>query len=131
MGDTRTHQPLHTALRYPTERGRSSTGVREVLLDRLHHDQSVHRQYGAVQRTTRRNQSLKNDDEVLRGLEDEGIPRERVMAVNREKVDDALDVTELADSAVYEIGESEYVRKADVDEETKETRPRDSKISLR
>ncbi len=31
------------------------TEVREVLLDRLHHDQPVHGQYGSVQRTTRRN----------------------------------------------------------------------------
>jgi len=33
--------------------------VREVLLGRLHHDQPVHGQYGSVQRTSRRNRSLK------------------------------------------------------------------------
>lgn len=49
-------------------------------------------------------------------LEDAGIPRERILAVDREKVDDALDVTDLSESAVYEIEESEYVRKADVDD---------------
>jgi len=64
--------------------------VREVLLGRLHHDQPVHGQYGSVQRTSRRNRSLKNDDEVIGVLEDAGIPRERIMAVDREKVDDAL-----------------------------------------
>jgi len=96
--------------------------VREVLLGRVHHDQPVHGQYGSVQRTSRRNRSLKDDDEVLAVLEDAGIPRERILAVDREKVDEALDVTELAESAVYEIEESEYVRKADVDEERKETR---------
>jgi polyhydroxyalkanoate synthesis regulator phasin len=37
-------------------------------------------------------------------------------------VDDALDVTELSERDVYEIKESEYVRKAEVDEESKETR---------
>jgi polyhydroxyalkanoate synthesis regulator phasin len=37
-------------------------------------------------------------------------------------VDDALDVTELSETDVYEIEESEYVRKADVDEDEKETR---------
>jgi len=96
--------------------------VREVLLGRLHHDQPVHGQYGSVQRTSRRNRSLKDDDEVMGVLEDAGIPRERILAVDREKVDEALDVTELTESAVYEIEESEYVRKADVDEERKETR---------
>jgi hypothetical protein len=96
--------------------------VREVLLGRLHHDQPVHGQYGSVQRTSRRNRSLKDDDEVLDVLKDAGVPRERILAVDREKVDDALDVTDLSESAVYEIEESEYVRKADVDEERKETR---------
>lgn len=95
--------------------------MREVLLGRLHHDQPVHCQYGSVQRTSRHNRSLK-DDEVIGVLEDAGIPRERVLAVDREKVDDAIDVTDLSESAVYEIEESEYVRKADVDEERKETR---------
>lgn len=33
-----------------------------------------------------------------------------------------LDVTELAESAVYEIADSEYVRKAEVNEERKDTR---------
>jgi len=96
--------------------------VREVLLGRLHHDQPVHGQYGSVQRTSRRNRSLKDDGEVIDVLEDAGIPRERIMAVDREKVDEALDVTDLSESAVYETEESEYVRKADVDEDSKETR---------
>jgi polyhydroxyalkanoate synthesis regulator phasin len=37
-------------------------------------------------------------------------------------VDEALDVTELSETDVYDILESEYIRKADVDEEEKETR---------
>jgi len=44
------------------------------------------------------------------------------MGLDRQKVDDALEVTELSESDVYEIEESEYVRKAEVDEERKETR---------
>jgi len=96
--------------------------VSPVLLERVHHDQPVHGQYGSVQRTSRRNRSLKDDEEVLSTLEDAGIPRERVMGVDREKVDEALDVVELSESAVYDIDESEYARKADVDEERKESR---------
>ncbi|MFB6123977.1 MAG: hypothetical protein ABEJ78_11025, partial [Haloferacaceae archaeon] len=41
---------------------------------------------------------------------------------DRDKVDDALEVTELSESDVYEVEQSEYVRKAEVDEERKETR---------
>ena len=96
--------------------------VSEVILDRLHHDRPVYGQYGSVQRTTRRNRTLKDDEEVLAVLEDAGIDRERVMGVDRDKVDDALDVTELSESDVYDIEEREYVRKAEVDEDVKESR---------
>ncbi len=96
--------------------------VADVLLDRLHHDRPVSGPFGSVQRTTRRNRSLKDEDEVLAKLEDAGIDRERVTGIDRSKVDDALEVTELSESDVYDIKESEYVRKAEVDEEVKETR---------
>jgi hypothetical protein len=96
--------------------------VADVLLNRLHHDRPVSGPFGSVQRTTRRNRSLKDDDEVLETLEAVGIDRERVLGVDRDKVDDALDVTELSESDVYDITESEYVRKAEVNEERKETR---------
>jgi hypothetical protein len=96
--------------------------VRSVLLDRLHHDQPVSGQFGSVQRTSRRNRSLKDDEVVLNALEAAGIDRGRVTTVDSSKVDDALEVTELSETDVYEIEESEYVRKADVDEDEKETR---------
>ncbi len=96
--------------------------VADVLLTRLHHDRPVTGPFGAVQRTTRRNRSLKDDEEVLKTLEAAGIDRDRVLGVDRSKVDDALEVTELSESDVYEIEEREYVRKAEVDDERKETR---------
>lgn len=96
--------------------------VRAVLLDRLHHDQPVSGQYGSVQRTSRRNRSLKDDETVLTVLEDAGIDRERVTTVDSKKVNEALEVTELAESDVYDVTKSEYVRKAEVDEETKQSR---------
>jgi hypothetical protein len=96
--------------------------VAAVLLARLHHDRPVSGQYGSVQRTSRHNRSLKDEEVVLERLEDAGIDRERVMSVDRSKVDEALEVTTLSESDVYEIEESEYVRKAEVDEEVKETR---------
>ncbi|PSQ57290.1 MAG: hypothetical protein BRD23_08640 [Halobacteriales archaeon SW_9_67_25] len=96
--------------------------VADVLLNRLHHDRPVSGPFGSVQRTTRRNRSLKDDKEILETLGETGIDREHVMGVDRDKVDDALDVTELSESDVYDIEESEYVRKVEVDEERKETR---------
>ncbi|MES3160642.1 MAG: hypothetical protein PPP55_03615 [Halorubrum sp.] len=105
-------------------------GVADVLLARFHHDRPVTGQYGSVQRTTRRNRSLKDDEAVLAALEDAGIDRERVMGVDREKVDEALEVTELGESDVYDIDEREYVRKAEVDEAVKESRLQGLKDSL-
>jgi hypothetical protein len=96
--------------------------VADVLLQRLHHDRPVSGPYGSVQRTSRRNRSLKDDQKVLDALEDAGIDPDRVMGLDRDKVDDALQVTELAETDVYDISESEYVRKAEVDEQRKETR---------
>jgi len=96
--------------------------VRGVLLDRLHHDQPVSGQYGSVQRTVRQNRTLKDDETVRELLKAEGIDPERVMSVDTSKLDDALEVTSLAESDVYDIEESAYVRKADVDDEMKETR---------
>ena len=96
--------------------------VRSVLLDRLHHDQPVSGQFGSVQRATRRNRSLKDAELVLNAFESAGIERERLTTVDSSKVDEALEVTELSESDVYDIEPSEYVRKADVDEQEKETR---------
>ena len=96
--------------------------VSEILLDRVHHDQPVHGQFGSIQRTSRRRRTLKDDEEVLAAVEAAGIPRERVLGVDREKVDEALDVLELSESDVYDVEEREYVRKAEVDMEMKESR---------
>jgi hypothetical protein len=53
-------------------------------------------------------------------MEDAGI--NRVTSVDSSKVDEAFEVVEVAESEVYDIEESEYVRKADVNEDQKETR---------
>lgn len=53
--------------------------VTDLLLPRLHHDQTVSGQYGSVQRTTRRRKSLKDDAEVLDTIEGAGIDRDQVL----------------------------------------------------
>jgi hypothetical protein len=73
-------------------------------------------------RTTRRQRSLKHDEAVLEAFEGTGIDREQVLGVDCGKIDEALEVVPLSESAVYDIEEAEYVRKAEVDEERKETR---------
>jgi hypothetical protein len=94
----------------------------DILLDRLHHDRPVSGQYGSVQQMTRRCRTLKDEADVLARLEDAGIPRERVTGVDPDKVEDALEVTELTETDVYEIDTTDYVRKADVNDEVKQSR---------
>ncbi|GAA0474854.1 hypothetical protein MUK72_16825 (plasmid) [Halococcus dombrowskii] len=96
--------------------------VTDVLLERVGHDRPLHGQYGSIQRTTRRNRSLKDDEAVLDAFAETGIDREQLLGVDRSKVEEALDVVPMPESAVYDVSESEYVRKAEVDEERKETR---------
>ena len=96
--------------------------VTDVLLERVGHDRPLHGQYGSVQRTTRRNRSLKDDEKVLDAFEETGIDREQLLGVDRSKVEEALDVVPVSEKDVYDVSESEYVRKAEVDEERKETR---------
>lgn len=96
--------------------------VADRLLERVHHDQPIHSQFGSIQRTSREYRSLRDEEDVLATLEGAGIPRERVTSVDSTKVNDALEVTGLRASDVYEIEQREYIRKADVDEESKETR---------
>ena len=96
--------------------------VANVLLERVGHDRPLHGQYGSVQRTTRRNRSLKDDEDVLDAFAETGIGREQLLGVDRSKVEEALDVVSVPESDVYDISESEYVRKAEVDEQRKETR---------
>ncbi|WP_338740283.1 hypothetical protein [Haloplanus salilacus] len=96
--------------------------IRSVLLDRLHHDRPISGQFGSVQRTSRKNRSLKDDEIVLNTFEAAGIERERLTTVDSGKVDEALDVTKISETDVYDVSKSEYVRKADVNEDEKETR---------
>lgn len=106
------------------ERGASNLRqeVREALLSRVDHDQPVHGQYGSIQRTGRRRRTLKNEEEVLNALEKAGIAREQVLGIDRKKVDEALEATTLQESAVYDIDENAYIRKAEVDETVKKSR---------
>jgi uncharacterized protein involved in exopolysaccharide biosynthesis len=59
---------------------------------------------------------------VLEVIEGAGIDRERVLGLDEDKIEQVLEVATIPESEVYEIEESEYVRKAEVDEDVKESR---------
>ena len=48
---------------------------------------------------------------MLEAFEDTGIDHEQLVGVDRGKVDEALEVVSIPESAVYEVFESEYVRR--------------------
>lgn len=50
------------------------------------------------------------------------MDRDRVLGIDPDKVDDALEVTALRKRDVYDSDEQAYVRKAEVDDDVKETR---------
>lgn len=89
---------------------------------KLHHGRPVSDPFGSDQRTSRQNKSLKDEEEVIETLEAAGVDCEQITSVDRSKVDDALEVTEVSESDVYDIDESGYVRNTDVDKDSKETR---------
>lgn len=59
---------------------------------------------------------------MLAELEDAGIDREHAVSVDLGNVNEALEVTELSGSDVYEGAERKHVPKAEADEEVKESR---------
>ncbi len=65
---------------------------------------------------------------VREAFAETGIDREQLLGVDRSKVEGALDVVPVSESEVYDVNESEYVRKAEVDDERKETRLQGLKI---
>ena len=65
---------------------------------------------------------FRDQDEVPVTLKETGINRERMMSVDNSKVDEALEMIEVDESRVCDIDESDYVPKADVNEDQKKTR---------
>jgi hypothetical protein len=98
--------------------------ARESLLARLGPDQEWHGTFGTVRRTVRERRRPKDTETVFEALDERGIPREWVMGVDRDKLDVVLTVTDLEESAVYDVEEQVYVQKTEVEEEEKYSRLR-------
>ena len=96
--------------------------IADALLDRIHHDKPIHAQYGSVQRIESRRRKIGDEDEIKSKIKNQGIEPERVMGIERDKLDEALEVTELSEDDVYDISHSEYIRKSQVDEDVKKSR---------
>lgn len=96
--------------------------VSTVLLDRLGPEQLRHGRFGTVRHTTRERRHVKDDDTVLKALDEHDIPHEWVLGVDPDKLDLVLAVTDLEESAVYDSETQEYVQKTGTDESVKLSR---------
>lgn len=96
--------------------------VSDALLDRIGPAGELHGQFGTVQRTSRERRRLKSDEEILDALDEEGIPHEWVLGVDRDKLDVVLAVTDLEEETVYDVDEQVYVQKTGVEEAEKHSR---------
>jgi len=92
------------------------------LLQRVEDNSEVHGQFGSVQKTTRKLRELRNEDEVVETLENVGVSEDRVTGVVEDKVKQALEVADVPEDEVYDIEKREYVRKAEVNEDVKQSR---------
>jgi hypothetical protein len=96
--------------------------VGDVLLEYVGPDARLHGRFGTVHRTTRERRRLRDEQTVLDALDGAGIPREWVYGVDEEKLDVVLAVTDLEESAVYDVDQQVYVQKTAVEEAEKQSR---------
>ena len=113
-----------------SEADRLRRAAGEALQDRLGPDDRVHGQFGSVTRTRRSRRRVKAAEDVFAALDAEGIPREWVLGVDTDRLDVVLSVTELEESAVYDVEEQVYVQKTGVEEAEKQSRLRGLKERL-
>ncbi|WP_123533706.1 hypothetical protein [Halosimplex salinum] len=97
-------------------------GVGDELLDSLGPDGRLHGQYGSVTRTGRERRQLKDEDEILNRLDEEGVPHEWVLGVDEEKLDVVVATTNVDERDVYDVHDQYYVQKTSVESGAKRSR---------
>lgn len=91
--------------------------VREALLAEVQDDREIESDVGAVRRYTGERTSLRDEETVVSALERAGVDPAQVMAPERSRVEDALEVTDLSRDDVFEVEERVYLRREDLDAE--------------
>ncbi len=93
------------------------TDVRDALADRVAADQEVSGRIGTVRGTSRTRRSLRDEEDVLAAVERNGFPRETVLTerIDESEVEALVEEARIDESAFYEVSETEYVRRVDVD----------------
>ncbi len=98
--------------------------VGDDLLEFVGPDDRLHGRLGTVTRTERERRHLRDEEAVLDALDREGIPHDWVLGIDREKLDVVLATTDLEEEDVYNVEESVYLQKTDVEESEKQSRLR-------
>lgn len=84
--------------------------VRNELLDRLDADQDIDAELGAVSRYSYETTDLEDEERVAERLERAGVEREAVTSLDPEKVERAVEETDLRLEDVFEVDEVERLR---------------------
>lgn len=92
------------------------------LLDEIGPSGRLSGQFGTVSRARRERRFLKDTDEVFAALDEEGVPHEWVLGVDRDKLDVVLATTDVAAADVYDVTEQYYVQKTGVESGAKRSR---------
>ncbi|PSP78151.1 hypothetical protein BRC81_08925 [Halobacteriales archaeon QS_1_68_20] len=93
------------------------TETRDALADRVADGQQISGEMGTVAGASRTRRSLRDESEVLAAVERNGFSREAVLTeqVDEDAVEELVEEARLDESAFYEVSETEYVRRVDVD----------------
>lgn len=95
--------------------------VRDALLDIVQDDSEVISEFGSVRRYTSRRRSLKDDVTVRTELKQAGIDPDEATSLDSKKVRELADERELEESAVFDVEEKSYVKKAGADAERRQS----------
>ncbi|WP_459194255.1 metallophosphoesterase family protein [Halosimplex sp. J119] len=94
--------------------------ARDELTARVEPNETITGEMGAVASTRRQRRSLRDTEEVQSVLGEHGVPIDRVTSVeiDSEKVEDVVETADdIAEDDVFEVTESEYVRRQEFDPE--------------
>lgn len=96
--------------------------VRDALLSKVRDDREVPSDFGSVRRETHERRRLKDEEEVAAAVETADVDPEEVRSFDASKLREAVEESDLDESAVFDVEERTQIRKGSVDDERRRER---------
>ncbi|GAB3416776.1 hypothetical protein GCM10027435_14620 [Haloparvum alkalitolerans] len=90
--------------------------VRAAIIDRVEGEAELEGELGSVDRSTGTRRSLRDDETVRRALARAGVDPHEAEAFDPDRVADLAEAADLEPEAVFDLTDSDHVRRASVDE---------------